>query len=256
MGPDTEGDLGSILGIWGHPDDEAFLAAGLMMRAVDAGHRVTCVTATKGEAGFPADDPRSEIERMAVREAELANCLSLMGVTDHRFLGYGDGRCGEVPDEEAASTLAAIIDEVRPDTVLSFGPDGGTGHVDHIAACRWTTRAVELAGQGDTQLLYATKTAAWRDEFFSGLDPASVMMIEGLESELVDESALAVWLTCRDELLARKVAAMRTQESQIESLIAAIGLPTFTALISEEFFRHPLPSDPDFIERAKRFHST
>ncbi|MEP6666221.1 MAG: PIG-L family deacetylase, partial [Nocardioidaceae bacterium] len=68
MGPDTHGDLGSILGIWGHPDDEAYLTAGLMMRAVEAGHRVTCVTATKGEAGFPADDTRSDQERMAVRE--------------------------------------------------------------------------------------------------------------------------------------------------------------------------------------------
>ena len=35
MGPDTRGDVGSILGIWGHPDDEAYLAAGLMMRAVE-----------------------------------------------------------------------------------------------------------------------------------------------------------------------------------------------------------------------------
>ena len=34
MKPDTTGDLGSILGVWGHPDDEAWLSSGLMMRAV------------------------------------------------------------------------------------------------------------------------------------------------------------------------------------------------------------------------------
>jgi LmbE family N-acetylglucosaminyl deacetylase len=64
MSVDTSGDLGSLLGIWAHPDDEAYLSAGLMIRATEAGHRVVCVTATKGEAGFSADDERSAPERM------------------------------------------------------------------------------------------------------------------------------------------------------------------------------------------------
>ena len=43
--------LGTILSIWAHPDDEAFLAGGIMAMAVDEGSRVVCVTATRGEAG-------------------------------------------------------------------------------------------------------------------------------------------------------------------------------------------------------------
>ncbi|HEX3261549.1 MAG TPA: PIG-L family deacetylase, partial [Pseudonocardia sp.] len=43
--------LGTVLGIWAHPDDEAFLSAGLMAAARDAGQRVVCVTATLGEHG-------------------------------------------------------------------------------------------------------------------------------------------------------------------------------------------------------------
>ena len=62
MAVDTVGDLGDILGVWAHPDDEVWLSAGLMMRTIDDGHHVTCVTATKGEAGFPDDDPRPENE--------------------------------------------------------------------------------------------------------------------------------------------------------------------------------------------------
>ena len=62
---------------------------GLMARAVDAGRRVVCVTATQGEAGFPADDPRSEDERKAVRRAEMAASLAVLGVTEHVWLGYG-----------------------------------------------------------------------------------------------------------------------------------------------------------------------
>src|SRR6476659_6246781 len=144
MGPDGTGDLGNILGIWAHPDDEAYLSAGLMAHAVEHGLRALCVTATKGEAGFPDDAPRSVEERARLRVAELSACLAILGVTEHHWLGYADGGCAEIPDEEAAAGLAAIIREVRPDTVLTFGPDGGTGHPDHIAMCRWTTRAVEL----------------------------------------------------------------------------------------------------------------
>ena len=76
-------ELGSVLGVWGHPDDEAYLSAGLMMGAVVSGRKVTCVTATRGEAGFPDDDPRPLAERAAVREAELDACLEYL-----RFL-YG-----------------------------------------------------------------------------------------------------------------------------------------------------------------------
>src|SRR4051795_8775747 len=49
-------DLGTVLGIWAHPDDEASLSAGLMPAASDAGQRVVCVTATLGEHG--TDDPQ------------------------------------------------------------------------------------------------------------------------------------------------------------------------------------------------------
>ena len=44
-------ELGTILGVWAHPDDETYLTAGLMARAADDGERVVCVTATKGEGG-------------------------------------------------------------------------------------------------------------------------------------------------------------------------------------------------------------
>jgi LmbE family N-acetylglucosaminyl deacetylase len=43
--------LGTILGIWAHPDDEAYLSGGLMALATDAGSRVVCATATRGELG-------------------------------------------------------------------------------------------------------------------------------------------------------------------------------------------------------------
>ncbi len=135
-------DLGTVLGLWAHPDDEAYGTAGIMAAAVDAGQRVVVVTATYGEQGFPASDARSLAERKAIRSAELIDCLRILGVTEHRYLDYPDGGCKDLPDEAGAAALGAVIAEVRPDTILTFGPDGGTGHPDHIAVCRWATLAV------------------------------------------------------------------------------------------------------------------
>lgn len=250
MSVDRVGALGNILGVWGHPDDEAYLCAGLMAGAVSAGHRVVCVTATRGEAGFPDTDSRTADERKAVRERELADCLALLGVTDHRYLGYPDGGCAAVDDDEAADAIAAVIEEVRPDSVLTFGPDGGTGHRDHIAACRWTTLAIDRVRKAP-RLLYGTKTGQWDQRFLAGVDRSTVYMLDDFTPELVEPAALAVWLTCDDVLLDRKVAALRAQVSQIEPLVEAVGLDFYRELVREEFFRERRPADRDAIQHAK-----
>ena len=246
MAPNTTGDVGSILGVWGHPDDEAYLSAGLMRLAIEAGRRVTCVTATCGEAGFPDDDPRSTEERKEIRKMEMAASLAELGVTEHHWLGHGDGACADVPDDEAVAVLRSIIEDVQPDTLLTFGPDGATGHPDHIAVCRWSTLAcAALARDGGPtpRLLYATKSAEWNDEFFAHVDPADVMMIEGMRPEAVATDEMAVWFTCEGELLERKARALRAQASQIDGLVAAYGHDAFVHLVREEFFRSPRPSD-------------
>ena len=110
------------------------------------GNRVVCVTATRGEAADPERWPPAELA--VIREAEIAAALEILGVTDHRWLDYPDGGCAAVDAEDAVARIAAIIEEVRPDTVLTFGPDGGTGHPDHIAVCAWTQLAVIRANTG------------------------------------------------------------------------------------------------------------
>jgi LmbE family N-acetylglucosaminyl deacetylase len=242
MGPDTIGDIGSILGVWAHPDDEAWLSAGLMARAVDAGRRVLCVTATAGEAGFPDDDARTVEARQAIRRAEMAASLAEVGVTEHQWLGYRDGDCDEVPDDEAVEIITGLIADVQPDVLLTFGPDGGTGHVDHVAVCRWSTMACARSAR-PPRLLYATKSPEWNREFFSQIDPAQVMMVEGMVPEEVPTGELAIWFTCEGDLLDRKVRALRAQHSQIEPIVSGYGLEPFRHLVREEFFRSPRATD-------------
>src|SRR5205823_3837016 len=96
VGVDEQANLGTILGVWAHPDDETYLAAGLMARAVREGRRVTCVTATRGEEGSWDEDRWPTATMGQVREAELTRSLEVLGVTDHRWLDYRDGTCAGV----------------------------------------------------------------------------------------------------------------------------------------------------------------
>lgn len=248
MAVDRSGDVGTILGVWAHPDDEAYASAGLMAHAAALGRRVVCVTATRGEAGFPPGDPRSARQRMAVREHELAASLAMLGVAEHHWLGFPDGGCADVPDDRAVAVVAAILERVRPDAILTFGPDGGTGHPDHLAACRWATMAYERVRPVGTRLLYTTKTAEWIERF-NGADSSRYMMVEGLRPEALRADQLAVHFTCDDRLLDRKVAAMRAQASQIEPVIEHFGLPEFAEFVRDEFFRTPGPGDRETMRR-------
>ncbi|MBV9594933.1 MAG: PIG-L family deacetylase [Actinobacteria bacterium] len=243
MPPDTRGDLGTILGVWAHPDDEAYLSAGLMALAVDAGRRVVCVTATAGEAGFPDHDTRPHEARIAVRRAEMAASLAEIGVREHHWLGYRDGECAAVSDVEAVATICDIIANAQPDTLLTFGPAGMTGHSDHVAVCRWSTLACAQLSP-PPRLLYATKSPEWTHQFFGQADTSQIMMVDGMVPEAVPTDDMAVWFDCDGDLLDRKLRALRAQHSQIEPLISSFGLDWFRYFVRHECFRQPRPSDP------------
>ena len=234
--PARDGDLGSILAVFAHPDDEAYLAGALMAKAVDEGRRVVCVTATRGEQGFADDDPRPIEERAAVRTEEMAACLDVLGVTEHHWLDLPDGGSEEVPDEVPVGRITEIIDDVRPDTTLTFGPHGQTFHVDHMAISRWTTAAV-AAARHRTRLLYAVMTPEWVQAYDElGLSFDQVSMIPGAEPVTTPAAELDVHFVAEGDLLDRKVRALRSQASQVEPLVQIVGLEVFTRQAAEEAY--------------------
>jgi LmbE family N-acetylglucosaminyl deacetylase len=229
--------LGTILGVWAHPDDEAYLAGGLMAAAVDGGSRVVCVTATRGERGAPDPETWRPPGLAAEREAELAASLAVLGVTEYRQLGYPDGGCAGVPTGLAVGRLAALIDEIRPDTVLTFGPDGITGHSDHRAVSAWATAAVRRSEGGGyaPRLLYAAKTDAWCGRF-DRLNRAFEVFPPGLPPRLAPEE-VAFEIVLDGELLDRKVTALLAQTSQVGPVVDAVGEDVFRSWVDTECFR-------------------
>ncbi len=219
-------DLGTLLTVWAHPDDETYLVGGLSAALTDAGQRVVCVTATRGEAGGTAAD------LARIRTTELEAALDLLGVEEHHWLDYADGGCASVDDDEAAARIRAVVDEVRPDTVVTFGPDGFTGHPDHQAVSRWVDLA--LVGR-DVRLLHAVAREHRPDP---ELDDDYGVFELGRPRVCADDE-LAVLLPVEGALLDRKVAALLAQESQTAGLVAAVGLPRFRAWVAAEAFAEP-----------------
>jgi LmbE family N-acetylglucosaminyl deacetylase len=242
-GPAGVGDLvaalGTVLTVWAHPDDECYLAAGLMALAAEAGNRVVCVTATRGERGTP-DPATYPPERLAaIRTIEMATAMDTLGVADHRWLTYRDGECAVADPDAAVETVAELIAEVGPDTVVTFGPDGMTGHPDHRAVGDWVTRAVERH-TSPARLLYATTTAAAVRRQPQALEAFDIWGPEGPPTTSPDQLALSLPLP--PEVLDRKFEALRAQASQTAALIDHLGENAYRSWVAAEHFRAHRPA--------------
>ena len=215
--------------MWAHPDDETYLSAGIMALAVRAGQRVVCVTATRGEKGSQDEERWPSDTIAATREKELERALAVLGVSEHHWLGYVDGECGAVDPSEAAGKLTHLVEDVAPDTILTFGPDGQTGHPDHLAVHRWVD-----AASPDGTVMWAAAPDDWRP-FAKRLDEFDVFAPG--TPEFVPRADLDVLLDLDDELLELKLQALRQQPSQTEGLLNALGEDFLRQSLAVESFR-------------------
>jgi LmbE family N-acetylglucosaminyl deacetylase len=201
-----------------------------------AGHRVVCITATRGELGS-TDEARwpSGPQLAEVRTHELAACLAEIGVTEHHWLDYPDGGCADVDEAEAVARLRELIESVAPDTILTFGPDGGTFHPDHITVSRWTTAAA--AGTG-AQVHYSTTTPEWQELVSQHVPLSAVMMDDGTPAT-VPADQCSIFMKFDGELLDIKSRAMQCQESQVGPMLAMLGPDGFRSMLAEEAFCRP-----------------
>jgi len=136
-----------ILGVFAHPDDESFCAGGTFARYTHAGAEAMVVSATRGQAGQIRSAKVATRRTLGqVREQELRLACQRLGVQHVVCLDHGDGMLREVDQEVLIGQVVEIIRSFRPDIVITFGPDGGYGHPDHIAISTATTAACMRSG--------------------------------------------------------------------------------------------------------------
>lgn len=227
-------DLSTVLGIWAHPDDEAYLTGGLMARAVDAGHRVVCVTATRGEHGTPDPVGWPPARLAALREHELRASLAVLGVEEHEFLDLSDGTCASKDEHAQVDRLAEIVRQVAPTTIVTFGPDGYTGHTDHRTISRWASAAHRRSAPG-ARLLHATCSAERAHRWDDVHRQLHVFLTPGLPVR-TPASEITVEVRLDPDEADRKLAALRAQASQTSPVVAEIGEDRFRDWIAVESF--------------------
>lgn len=223
----------TLLAVWAHPDDESVVGAGLIAAMTHYGARVVNVYATLGEHGTP--DPVAEPPELlaSVRRAEVTRALEHLGAQQPTVLAYGDGTCADVEADIAARRVGNVIDRVDPDLILTFGPDGVTGHPDHRAVGRWTRDAVAVRDDR-IPLVTAATGVAWPadvveqlhelDAFWPGYpdhrdpSPCQGVRVEG-------------------QVLDKKLHAMRAHSSQMGRVERHMGATGMRRMAAVEAYR-------------------
>jgi N-acetyl-1-D-myo-inositol-2-amino-2-deoxy-alpha-D-glucopyranoside deacetylase len=158
-----------LLFVHAHPDDESLSNGATIAHYTARGAQVSVVTCTLGEEGEVIGDRWAELavdradQLGGYRVGELTAALQALGVDEPLYLG-GAGRWRDsgmagtpkrrrqrfidADEREAVGALVAIIREQRPHVVVTYDPNGGYGHPDHIRAHTVTTAAVASAGSG------------------------------------------------------------------------------------------------------------
>ncbi|MFE7269491.1 N-acetyl-1-D-myo-inositol-2-amino-2-deoxy-alpha-D-glucopyranoside deacetylase [Streptomyces sp. NPDC057623] len=241
-----------LLLVHAHPDDESINNGATMAKYAAEGARVTLVTCTLGEHGEVIPPELRHLTGAALGEhrlGELTAAMRELGVEDFRLLG-GNGRyedsgmmgladnddpasLWQADVDDAARALVEVILEVRPQVLVTYDPDGGYGHPDHIQAHRIATRAAELAADSGWQIpkvywnrvprTVAEGAFARLQADLPGLPFDKAAVIDDVPGVVDDERITTV--IDGTAYAAAKAAAMRAHATQID--VAEVTEPYF-----------------------------
>jgi LmbE family N-acetylglucosaminyl deacetylase len=220
----TPGAARRIAAVFAHPDDDTYGLGGSLAVHADDGLEVTVVLATSGDAGRIADPSLATRETLGrVREAEdVASWRALGFEPDVRFLRHPDGRLPEVPRDELVREIAAVLRSAQPDVVVTFGPDGITGHADHVTIGEAATEAFHRArgsgGDGFGSLLYTAIPVSALDRLNEGLRERGLEPIDSTQPFMprgVPDEEIGVRVDC-SPAYERKLEALRCHRTQAE----------------------------------------
>lgn len=233
-----------------HPDDEAITTGGTIAALVAAGADVRVVTCTLGEEGEVLGEQFAGLvvdqadQLGGYRISELATALRALGVARPRFLGgagrWRDSGMAGTPSaehprafvrsgSEAVDEMTTVLEEFRPQLVVTYDPGGGYGHPDHIRAHQIVHAAVEEATHRPDRLAW-TVTARSELSRTHPSPPAHLRDAEEDELPSVPDSRLTHRVPLDDADYAAKLEALTGHATQLELVRGPEGEPWFLAL--------------------------
>jgi LmbE family N-acetylglucosaminyl deacetylase len=231
-------DTLTLMAVHAHPDDEASSTGGILALSSDQGIRTVVVTCTNGEFGDapgqvkPGDDGHDEQAVAELRLAELRQSGKILGVSHLELLGYHDSGMPDweyknrpdafcnVPLEQVAGRIAALIEQYRPQVVISYDDKGMYQHPDHVHAS--LAAAVAVAKTGTPAKFYQTamRPSTWRKVWAAlrelGADVPERELTAEQEQQMAEaEERITTTVDIRP-VLERKREALYAHASQIQ----------------------------------------
>lgn len=138
----------TLVAIFAHPDDETMVGPLLARYGREPGTNVHLVLVTDGDKGVTpfAKIPAGE-QLAAVRRKEAACACTALGIEAPVHLGLPDaGLSSSQVLADAATRLRTAVDRLKPDAIVTWGPEGGYGHPDHRLVSAVVTQIVQSGG--------------------------------------------------------------------------------------------------------------
>jgi LmbE family N-acetylglucosaminyl deacetylase len=269
----------TLLAIFAHPDDEAFGTGGSLSRYAASGAQVALICATRGEVGEISDSSYATPETLGeVRESELRCAAETMGISQLIFLNYRDSGMVATPENddprafinapaaEVVQSLVGAIRRIQPNVIVTFEPNGGYGHPDHIAIHKHTVAAFKVTADP----AYPAPGSPWQvSRLFYTAIPRSFFLEMRRQLEAAGEDVeqfasfeergwpdenvtvtLDVSATVEDKWLA--LNCHRTQFGP-KNLFRRLPEPTVKQLMSREHFALAWPEPPPGFKMADLF---
>jgi len=198
-----------VLALFAHPDDEAFGPGGTLALWALAGLEIKLVCVTRGEAG----NNHTQEATGRVRERELLKSADILGINEVEFLEFQDGEIGNNRMLELIEKFGKEIKRFKPERLITFGLNGVSGHIDHVAVAGAATKAFDKTGVAKSLYYYqeSKNISCQMANYF-------IHFPEGIERDQADEvvDVSSVW--------EQKLRAMRAHQSQSEDVEAILKM--------------------------------
>lgn len=246
--------MATIVAFHAHPDDEVLLTGGTIARLAAEGHRVIVVACDGDVWASPDHDPGRRLEGLRASAA-------ILGADKAVHLGYADSGHGPVlfedppgrtrfaraDVEEAAGKLAALLADEHADLLLSYDPQGGYGHRDHVRVHQVGAQAAGLAGVRVVEATVPRELAARFARALLLLRLVTRHRLDEMRGYGTPQSAITHRIDIR-RYAAQKRAALaahrtplsgRGRSARLFRALARSPLPVFRAVCGTEWFAEP-----------------